>query len=160
MRRPSRRAPAGPVRFRPIVRPLRPVRVQCAVDGETSPTSEDFAEPQNWLLRQCGQNPDERQDRLPVTRPSRGGAPAVQRAWSTQLQVRPPVQSVRTSPPDVHAETRRVSCSLGQDRSSGTLFSRFKNRHALHVMRHRKHVKENTLRKTAGQRLALQKSGS
>ncbi|WP_432248340.1 hypothetical protein ACRAR1_12020 [Streptomyces sanyensis] len=24
--------------------------MQCVVDGETSPTSEDFAEPQNWVL--------------------------------------------------------------------------------------------------------------
>lgn len=31
--------------------------MQCAVDGETSPTSEDFTEPQDWVLRHCGQKP-------------------------------------------------------------------------------------------------------
>ncbi|SCF93326.1 hypothetical protein GA0115259_105097 [Streptomyces sp. MnatMP-M17] len=31
--------------------------MQCAVDGETSPPSEDFAEPQNWVLKHCGLHP-------------------------------------------------------------------------------------------------------
>ncbi|MFF1443146.1 hypothetical protein [Streptomyces sp. NPDC058295] len=31
--------------------------MQYAVGGETSPASEDCAEPQDWVLRHCGQNP-------------------------------------------------------------------------------------------------------
>ncbi|MEV0639574.1 hypothetical protein AB0I77_32505 [Streptomyces sp. NPDC050619] len=27
------------------------------MDGETSPPSEDFAEPQNWVLQHCGRHP-------------------------------------------------------------------------------------------------------
>ncbi|MGW5732941.1 MULTISPECIES: DUF7848 domain-containing protein [Streptomyces] len=45
--------------------------MQCAVDEETSPTSEDFAEPQDWVLRHCGQNPDHHTYREIITRPWR-----------------------------------------------------------------------------------------
>jgi hypothetical protein len=48
--------------------------MQCAVDGETSPTSEDFAEPQDWVLRHCGhcgQNPSHHTYREIITRPWR-----------------------------------------------------------------------------------------
>ncbi len=45
--------------------------MQCAVDEETSPTSEDFAEPQHWVLRHCGQNPDHHTYREIITRPWR-----------------------------------------------------------------------------------------
>ncbi|EGJ77279.1 hypothetical protein STTU_4490 [Streptomyces sp. Tu6071] len=45
--------------------------MQCAVDGATSPTSEDFAEPQDWVLRHCGQNPSHHTYREIITRPWR-----------------------------------------------------------------------------------------
>jgi hypothetical protein len=45
--------------------------MQCAVDEETSPTSEDFAEPQDWVLRHCGQNPSHHTYREIITRPWR-----------------------------------------------------------------------------------------
>ncbi|WP_443060967.1 DUF7848 domain-containing protein [Streptomyces sp. NBC_00464] len=53
--------------------------MQCAVDGEASPTSEDFAEPQDWVLRHCGQNPSHRSGRRSPTagarRPASAGRP-------------------------------------------------------------------------------------
>jgi hypothetical protein len=45
--------------------------MQCAVDRETSPTCEDFTEPQNWVLRHCGQNPSHHTYREIITRPWR-----------------------------------------------------------------------------------------
>ncbi|MFD8967818.1 hypothetical protein ACFV0C_22955 [Streptomyces sp. NPDC059568] len=45
--------------------------MQCAVDEETSPTSENFAEPQDWVLRHCGQNPSHHTCREITTRPWR-----------------------------------------------------------------------------------------
>ncbi|MEV5958627.1 hypothetical protein AB0M11_33635 [Streptomyces sp. NPDC051987] len=38
---------------------------------ETSPTSEDFAEPQDWVLRHCGQNPSHHTYREIIIRPLR-----------------------------------------------------------------------------------------
>ena len=45
--------------------------MQSAVDGETSPLSEDFVEPQNWVLRHCGQHPSRHTYREVITRPWR-----------------------------------------------------------------------------------------
>ncbi|MGW3419802.1 DUF7848 domain-containing protein [Streptomyces phaeochromogenes] len=45
--------------------------MQCAVDGKTSPASKDFAEPQDWVLRHCGQNPSHHTYREIITRPWR-----------------------------------------------------------------------------------------
>ncbi|WP_447038274.1 DUF7848 domain-containing protein [Streptomyces sp. DSM 118878] len=45
--------------------------MQCAVDGETSPASEDFAESQDWVLKHCGKNPSHHTFREIITRPWR-----------------------------------------------------------------------------------------
>ncbi|MGW0861333.1 DUF7848 domain-containing protein [Streptomyces sp. NPDC002611] len=45
--------------------------MQCAVDGETSPASEDPTEPQDWVLEHCGKNPSHHSFREIITRPWR-----------------------------------------------------------------------------------------
>ncbi|MFE7705504.1 hypothetical protein ACFU6I_06800 [Streptomyces sp. NPDC057486] len=45
--------------------------MQCAVDGETSPVSEDFAKPQSWVLKHCGKHPSHHTYREIITRPWR-----------------------------------------------------------------------------------------
>lgn len=45
--------------------------MQCAVDGDTSPPSENFTEPQNWVLRHCGRHPSHHTYREIITRPWR-----------------------------------------------------------------------------------------
>lgn len=45
--------------------------MQCAVCGETSPTDEDFAEPQSWVMTHCGTNPSHHSFREIITRPWR-----------------------------------------------------------------------------------------
>ncbi|MDT0613508.1 DUF7848 domain-containing protein [Streptomyces lancefieldiae] len=45
--------------------------MQCAVDGETSPPSEDFTASQNWVLEHCGQHPSHHTYRQIITRPWR-----------------------------------------------------------------------------------------
>ncbi|MEU6840824.1 hypothetical protein ABZ930_02975 [Streptomyces sp. NPDC046716] len=45
--------------------------MQCAVDGEKSPTCEDFIEPQDWVLKHCGKNPSHHTYREIITRPWR-----------------------------------------------------------------------------------------
>ncbi|GGV29495.1 hypothetical protein GCM10010277_12330 [Streptomyces longisporoflavus] len=45
--------------------------MQCAVDGDTSPPSQDFAEPQEWVLKHCGKNPSHGTYREIITRPWR-----------------------------------------------------------------------------------------
>ncbi|MFG2722585.1 hypothetical protein ACGFW5_30460 [Streptomyces sp. NPDC048416] len=58
---PDREPDAEPVQY----------AMQCAVDEKTSPSSEDFAEPQEWVLRHCGQNPSHHTYREIITRPWR-----------------------------------------------------------------------------------------
>ncbi|MFF5014488.1 hypothetical protein [Streptomyces sp. NPDC001165] len=43
--------------------------MQCAVDGETLPISDDFLEPHIWVLERCGQHPSHHTYREIVTRP-------------------------------------------------------------------------------------------
>ncbi|GBP99296.1 hypothetical protein SSP531S_06910 [Streptomyces spongiicola] len=45
--------------------------MQCAVDGETSPASEDPNAPQDWVLAHCGKNPSHHSFREIITRPWR-----------------------------------------------------------------------------------------
>jgi hypothetical protein len=45
--------------------------MQCAVDGETSPPSEDFTEPQDWVLKHWGRHPSHHTYRKIITRPWR-----------------------------------------------------------------------------------------
>lgn len=59
--RPGREPDAEPARY----------AMQCAVDGEMSPPSEDFTEPQNWVLAHCGRNPSHHSYREIITRPWR-----------------------------------------------------------------------------------------
>ncbi|MFD5696836.1 MULTISPECIES: DUF7848 domain-containing protein [Streptomyces] len=45
--------------------------MQCVVDGETSPVSEDYAEPQMWVMEHCGRHPSHHTYRELITRPWR-----------------------------------------------------------------------------------------
>jgi hypothetical protein len=45
--------------------------MECAVCEESSAASEDFADPQNWVLEHCGQNPSHHTFQEIITRPWR-----------------------------------------------------------------------------------------
>ncbi|WP_435865072.1 hypothetical protein [Streptomyces spectabilis] len=45
--------------------------MQCVMDGETSPVSQDFADPQRWVLNHCGKHPSHHTYREVISRPWR-----------------------------------------------------------------------------------------
>ncbi|MGY1453752.1 DUF7848 domain-containing protein [Streptomyces sp. SS8] len=58
---PDREPDAGPVTY----------AMECAVCGESSEPSENFAEPQAWVLKHCGKNPSHHTFRERIARPWR-----------------------------------------------------------------------------------------